>query len=210
MKQRFLFCPAIALLALTACNNNSTASHEGHDTAAATTTTENHAAAADESAAKAVTVTYPQVDATIAASLKESMDHYLHVKNALASDNAAEAAKGATAMGAALQKVDKSLFTPDQKAAYDKVAGGLKEHAQAIAANASDIKKQREHFVMMSENAYGLAKAFGGGRTLYHDHCPMAKDNQGALWLSETKEIKNPYFGAQMLECGTVEEVIQN
>ncbi|MBS4065516.1 MAG: DUF3347 domain-containing protein [Chitinophagaceae bacterium] len=27
--------------------------------------------------------------------------------------------------------------------------------------------------------------------------------------MSEIKEVKNPYFGAQMLTCGTVEEVIQ-
>jgi hypothetical protein len=55
---------------------------------------------------------------------------------------------------------------------------------------------------------YELAKAFGGGRRLYHDHCPMARDNQGALWISELKDVKNPYFGADMLTCGTVEEVI--
>lgn len=207
MKQEFLFCSLLALLALTACNDNSTEPHQGHGT---TATTENHTTPTGQSAAKTVSVTYPQVDPTISAALKESVDHYLHVKNALAGDNAAEAAKGATALGAALQKVDKSLFTPEQKTAFDKVAAGLKEHANAIAANAGDIKKQREHFVPLSESSYNLAKAFGGGRTLYHAHCPMAKNNEGALWISETKEIKNPYFGAEMLECGTVEEVIQN
>lgn len=38
---------------------------------------------------------------------------------------------------------------------------------------------------MMSQYVYALAKAFGGGRTLYHDHCPMYND-KGAMWLSET------------------------
>jgi hypothetical protein len=61
----------------------------------------------------------------------------------------------------------------------------------------------------LSEAAYDLVKNFGGGRVLYHDHCPMARNNQGALWISELKEVKNPYFGAEMLECGRVEEVIQ-
>jgi hypothetical protein len=37
----------------------------------------------------------------------------------------------------------------------------------------------------------------------------MARDNQGAMWISEVKEIKNPYFGAQMFTCGSVEEVIK-
>ena len=56
---------------------------------------------------------------------------------------------------------------------------------------------------------YELVKNFGAGRPLYHDHCPMARDNQGAMWLSEVKEIKNPYFGAAMFSCGQVQEVIQ-
>ena len=62
---------------------------------------------------------------------------------------------------------------------------------------------------MLSEVVYDLVKNFGGGRPLYHDHCPMARDKQGAMWISEMKEIKNPYFGAEMPACGTVEEVIE-
>ena len=30
----------------------------------------------------------------------------------------------------------------------------------------------------------------------------MAFDNKGAYWLSEEKEIRNPYFGSKMLTCG--------
>jgi hypothetical protein len=37
----------------------------------------------------------------------------------------------------------------------------------------------------------------------------MAKDGKGAMWLSETKEIKNPYFGDKMMECGEVNEIIR-
>jgi len=44
---------------------------------------------------------------------------------------------------------------------------------------------------------------------MYQDHCAKAKENQGAMWMSENKEIKNPYFGAKMPTCGTVEEVIR-
>ena len=34
----------------------------------------------------------------------------------------------------------------------------------------------------------------------------MASDGKGANWLSETKEITNPYFGAKMLKCGVVKK----
>jgi hypothetical protein len=37
----------------------------------------------------------------------------------------------------------------------------------------------------------------------------MANENTGAFWLSNEKEIKNPYFGSMMLKCGSVKETIQ-
>jgi len=61
----------------------------------------------------------------------------------------------------------------------------------------------------MSEDVYALVKAFGGGQSLYHDYCPMYNDGKGALWLSETKAINNPYFGKEMPHCGNVEEMIK-
>ena len=62
---------------------------------------------------------------------------------------------------------------------------------------------------MMSEDVYDLVAAFGAGQILYHDHCPMANDSKGAMWLSETMEVRNPYFGGKMNECVRVEEVIK-
>jgi hypothetical protein len=56
---------------------------------------------------------------------------------------------------------------------------------------------------------YFLVKSFGAGKAVYHDFCPMANDDKGALWVSEVADIKNPYFGASMLTCGSVEEEIK-
>ena len=112
-------------------------------------------------------------------------------------------------MAEAMTKVDKSFLTADQKKVYDDIEQDLKEHAEHIGKSSGDIKHQREHFVMMSDDVYDLVKAFGGGQPLYHDHCPMANDNKGAMWLSETKEVKNPYFGGKMNECVKVQEVIK-
>jgi Cu(I)/Ag(I) efflux system membrane fusion protein len=36
----------------------------------------------------------------------------------------------------------------------------------------------------------------------------MANDNEGADWLSKEEQVQNPYFGDQMLTCGTVQETI--
>lgn len=135
------------------------------------------------------------------------MGYYLDLKNALVGEKSDEAKEGAAAMVKSLESIDKSYFTAEQKKAYDDVEKGLKEHAGQIAATA-DIKLQRAHFVDLSNNVYELVKAFGAGKTVFHDYCPMANDDKGALWVSEVADIKNPYFGSAMLTCGSVEEKI--
>lgn len=42
----------------------------------------------------------------------------------------------------------------------------------------------------------------------YVIHCPMAFDHGGADWLSPEPVVVNPYFGAEMLHCGTVRETL--
>lgn len=210
MNKIFFNVLAISTLTLAACNNGGSKNEqEGHDMNNMNKDTTQHAATTDDKEVKVIAITYTNMDAKAAASIKEIVDHYLHIKNALANDNSSEAANGANAMEAAISKLDKSLLTAEQKMAYDKDEEEMKEHADHIAKNGSDIKHQRSHFVMMSEVVYELVKNFGAGRPMYHDHCPMARDNQGAMWISEMKEIKNPYFGAEMPKCGTVEEVIK-
>lgn len=210
MKKTFFSILTISAIIITGCNNASTKnepekldmSNMNKDSTPLSTTT-------DDKDIKAVAVTYTNVDAKAAASIKEIVDHYLHIKNALANDNAGEAANGAKAMDAILGKVDKSFFTAEQKTIYDQNEEELKEHAEHIGKNGDNIKHQRSHFSMLSEVIYDLVKAFGAGQPLYHDHCPMYNESKGAMWLSELKEVKNPYFGAKMLTCGTVEEVIK-
>ena len=92
---------------------------------------------------------------------------------------------------------------------YADVEEDAKEHAEHIGSNAGNIKHQREHFDMLSKDMYDLVKSFGTGQTLYHAFCPMYNDNKGAYWISETKEIKNPYFGKEMPTCGEVKEEIK-
>jgi hypothetical protein len=207
MKTIFFSIIALSVILITACNSGGTKSEkEEHDMKKDTA---QHVSATNDKDAKAVAAVFSNVDAKASATIKEIVDHYLHIKNALANDNGGEAASGAKAMEFAIGKLDKSLFTAEQKAAYDANETALKEQAGNIAKNGVNIKGQRAHFAMMSESVYGLVKNFGAGRPVYHDHCPMARDNQGAMWISEIKEIKNPYFGSEMPKCGTVEEIIQ-
>lgn len=203
--KKILFVLTAALLVFAACNNEQ--QEKSHDMAKMDTDTTTKTAQADDKDIKTVSATFTNADPKIASSIKEIVDHYLHIKNALVNDNEQEAVSGGSALFAAINKMDKSLLTADQKKIYEENEDDLKEHAEHISK--SKIDHQREHFAMMSEDMYALVKAFGGGRTLYHDHCPMYDNNKGALWLSENVEIKNPYMGSKMPKCGKVEEKIQ-
>jgi hypothetical protein len=134
---------------------------------------------------------------------------YLNLKNALADDKGAEAATTAKEIGTALSKVDESTLTSDQKKVYDDVKDDIKEHAEHIGANASNIKHQREHFDVLSQDIIDLVKATGSNITLYEQFCPMYNNKKGAYWLSQSKDIKNPYYGKEMPDCGEVKVEIK-
>ncbi|HKZ66509.1 MAG TPA: DUF3347 domain-containing protein [Chitinophagaceae bacterium] len=206
MKHLFIGIIAIAAITFAACNSNDNKSGKDSMSEMKSDTTKQASTSGDKDV-KEISPTFANVDATAASSIKNIVDHYLHIKNALANDNEREAASGAKMLSEGLAKVDKSFLTPEQKKIYDENEEDLKEHAEHISK--SNIDHQREHFSMMSEDVYNLVKAFGGGRTLYHDHCPMANNNKGAMWISEMAEIKNPYMGSSMPTCGTVEEKIK-
>lgn len=144
-----------------------------------------------------------------AAPLKEIINTYLQIKNGLANDNGKDAASGGKAFVDAIGKVDKSKFTADQNKTYTDIADDAKEMAEHIAGNADRLAHQREHFDMLSKDMYDMVKAFGAGQPLYKDFCPMYNENKGAIWLSETKEVKNPYLGRSMPACGSVKEELK-
>ncbi|MGH2646926.1 MAG: DUF3347 domain-containing protein, partial [Ginsengibacter sp.] len=109
-----------------------------------------------------------------------------------------------------LSKIGTSTFTTEQKKIYNDLVPDIKENAEHIGANANKIAHQREHFVMLSRDISDLIKTFGsGGQVLYKDFCPMADDNKGAIWISEVKEIKNPFFGNKMPTCGSIKDTIR-
>lgn len=180
----------------TACNSGSNQSKTGSDT------TQSIPAANDSASAVASNQASPT-------PVKEIVSGYLKMKDALASDDDKGAAAAGDIMVAAFQKFDKSSLTAEQKKTYEDVESDAREHAEHIGKNAGNIKHQREHFDMLSKDMYDLVKTFGAGQKLYYDHCPMYNNNKGADWISETKEIVNPYLGKEMSTCGSIKEELK-
>lgn len=121
---------------------------------------------------------------------------YLEIKDALVNDDVEGTKKGA-------QNVMNSM----KEMSMDETLESIHQNAQAIS-EADEIDVQREHFKILSEKIYTVAKSIPSGIVLYKEYCPMAFDNEGAYWVSQEEEIYNPYFGSAMLHCGSVKETI--
>ena len=180
---------AIIITTFAACNNNK----ESRENTATT----------DTSTANVVTPVIQTV------SLNNVVTGYLGVKNALVNDNGKDAATAAKELTNALSQIDTVSLSAAQVKTYNEVKDDILEHAEHIHTNADKIAHQREHFDFLSKDVYDLVKVFPNDKTLYYDHCPMFNDRKGATWLSDVKEIKNPYYGKAMLTCGTVKEEIE-
>ncbi|MFM9909222.1 MAG: DUF3347 domain-containing protein [Chitinophagaceae bacterium] len=139
-------------------------------------------------------------------SIADIVRNYIKMKNALTRDDAKAAADAGKAIVIAMAKLDVNTLDAAKKKAFTDVADDAKEHAEHIGDNAGKIEHQREHFVMLSKDVNDLVKTFGSTIKLYQDFCPMYNDGKGAIWISEIKEIKNPYFGTKMITCGSLKK----
>jgi hypothetical protein len=133
---------------------------------------------------------------------------YINLKNKLVQDNSDAAAEKAKTLLASLNRFDTKTLNPIQEKEYLEIADDAKEHAEHIGKNAGKIDHQREHFATLSKDINDLIKMFGTKQKLYQDYCPMYNDGKGAIWISEIKEIKNPFYGSQMLTCGSLKKTL--
>lgn len=157
---------------------------------------------------KKVPVKYTNLNANVTEMMKNLSQHYAHLKNALVSGNGAEAQNGAKAMLEVIKSFDKSTLTSEQKMDFDTHIVAIKEDAKHISEN-KEISEQCEHLIGLSEHMHSLILDFGAGQPMYYAFCSMANNNNGAYWLSESEEIRNPYYGADMLSCGKTVETIE-
>jgi len=75
-------------------------------------------------------------------------------------------------------------------------------------ASAKSLEAQRQSFERLSSVIIPIVREHGNPTDLPVRlvHCPMAFDFTGAGWLQTTEAVRNPYFGAEMLTCGTVKQ----
>ena len=129
--------------------------------------------------------------------LNAILPHYVSLTTALVNEDVAGARIASNAIEAGARELK------------GNGAADIANHAGKITIS-PDIGSQRKAFAVLSSNYMDLIKKSGlvSGQ-LYVDFCPMALNDQGAYWINTSKEIKNPYFGQEMLTCGEVKDSIK-
>ena len=91
--------------------------------------------------------------------------------------------------------------------ANDKKALATAKTKATAISKTNDVDTQRAAFEGLSTSMIALAKATKPAKA-YVQFCPMAAEGKGASWLSDKREVRNPYYGDKMLKCGSVKEEI--
>jgi hypothetical protein len=115
------------------------------------------------------------------------VDPYLRVQSALAADKVETVKADAVDIGKAAQ----SLGEP---------ATPIVAAAKALE-DAADLKAARQAFGKLSDSVFAYAKATGASMPegVRRAYCPMVNKS----WLQKGEKIQNPYYGSEMLECGS-------
>lgn len=134
---------------------------------------------------------------TTKAQTSQILTAYYSLKDALVGSSAKVASEAAGNFVTAINAADKETVK-------DETRTTLLKDAEAIAKT-KDLNIQREKFANLSATMYALAKTVKlSTDPVYQQYCPMKK----TIWLSNSKAIKNPYYGSAMLTCGSLKETL--
>jgi Cu(I)/Ag(I) efflux system membrane fusion protein len=148
-----------------------------------------------------------EVDPAFREQLGEVVNAYMRLKDNLVESKDLESSTAAKSMREALDGIDRGLLDEKNGSRWDAQLERMQASLQGIVGS-DEIDGQRKEFKNLSSTMSAMVQLFGWSSserdTLYLEYCPMADEDQGGYWLSYEKEIRNPYFGAQMLQCGEV------
>ncbi len=152
------------------------------------------------------------LDSSRTEQIIEVLQSYYGLKNALTEDNASAADTYARQMMAGisafpLSSGGDSLLSSALQPLLVRIDSAVR---MIVSVKDESCEYKRIAFKQVSDNMLLLVQTTGLKHIIiYKQYCPMAFNDQGACWLSKDPEIKNPYFGRKMLECGEVSDILQ-
>ncbi len=137
------------------------------------------------------------------------LEDYFRLWKALSADDAAVAQKEAQALQTSLGALDMTALNEAAHHAWMPLHQELVPAVDSLA-KAKDIASLRTAFEPVSIALTKAVKSFhpAGPEAVFVAHCPMAFDFRGASWLQPNQDLLNPYFGAEMLTCGSIKDNI--
>lgn len=141
--------------------------------------------------------------------LKIVFNNYFNLKDALIASDGNLSSIKANDLFISLKEIKVITLSNEEQPVWKDIIGALIADVE-IMAKTKLIDQQRERFDNLSDNIFQLMKVSRQDVTIYYQFCPMANGGKGANWLSKESAIKNPYYGAQMLACGSNIETINN
>lgn len=139
--------------------------------------------------------------------LAQVVNAYLDTQEALAADKVEEARGHTEALLRGLPQV--KLSSPEAQRRWEPIAQQMEVHGRYFI-RAAKVEGVRSAFASLTEQVERLLQVFGNPleKPLRLAFCPMAFNNRGGVWFQRGAEIRNSYFGSEMLLCGEVREAI--
>jgi membrane fusion protein, copper/silver efflux system len=139
--------------------------------------------------------------------LTEVAQAYFNLKNNLFDSDFAAAKRSLDSLSVALGNVDMSVLNAKAHDQWMLLLNHMKGNLHKMN-EADDLQNLRKHFAMLSANVIEMVEFFGiEKQKVYKNYCSAALKEEGAYWLSEFEQIRNPYLGKKEPTCGEVREV---
>jgi len=142
----------------------------------------------------------PELVAKRETEKKEITKNYLALKNSFVTSDSLAVVKNAEALKNSLKNFKFKKLSLEKMNEATTSRKQIIELADQLIST-KNMNKQRKIFETLSVKYWEQAGKFkAADATLYLQICPMT----GAVWTSDSKEIKNPYYPKNMLTCGEV------
>ncbi len=143
-------------------------------------------------------------------SFKAALDQYYALKDAFIAEKDGAIDSAANKLMPLLDSISLQTASIDSNTlgkANELILGLKAELKGLLGENKRDEK--RKAFEVLGEQLYLLIGTIQyDNEVVYHQFCPMAFNDKGATWLSNSSDIRNPYLPKTMLHCGEVKDSI--
>lgn len=130
--------------------------------------------------------------------MKPILESYLRIANSLATDSLDGVRQKAGAIAKQAAALDSGSVSGEHAAHYKNVPTNLEKAAQALS-KATTLDDAREAFKKLSMPMAMWVTMFKP-KDMDVLYCSMAK----ASWVQKHGNVRNPYYGPKMLDCGEV------